>query len=70
MTHDAHSFRPYDPSRVNAIDPVELRFWCTDLGCSERQLNDAISTVGDHVAAIREFLKSGARGPRVASAPR
>jgi hypothetical protein len=60
MTQDSHDFRPYDPSRINALDPLELRYWCSDLGCTKRQLNAAISTVGDHVAAIREFLKSGA----------
>lgn len=59
MTHDPHAFKPYDPSRINALDPLELRYWCADLGCTERQLNVAIARVGDHVAAIREFLKSG-----------
>jgi hypothetical protein len=59
MTHDPHTLKPYDPSRINALDPAEMRYWCIDLGCTRRQLLDAISTVGDHVAAIREFLKSG-----------
>ena len=58
MTHHSHAFRPFDPSRINAVDPVELRYWYSELGCTERQLNNAISTVGDHVAAVREFLKS------------
>ncbi len=58
MSHDPHAFRPLDPSRINALDVVELRYWCIDLGCSERQLNQAISTVGDHVAAVREFLNT------------
>jgi len=53
MTHHSHAFRPFDPSRINAVDPVELRYWCSELGCTERQLNNAISTVGDHVAAVR-----------------
>jgi hypothetical protein len=60
MAHDPEAFRPYDPSRINALEPGELEYWCTGLSCNERQLNEAISTVGDHVAAVREFLKSSA----------
>ena len=58
MTDHPHDFKPYDPSRIDALDPRELRYWCAELDCTERQLNDAISRVGDHVAAVREFLRS------------
>jgi hypothetical protein len=69
MTQDPHAFRPFDPSRINALDPVELQYWCTDLGCTKRQLIEAISMVGDHVAAVRDFLKSRRDRRGDASAP-
>jgi hypothetical protein len=67
MTQRSDDFKPYDPSRINALDPFEVRYWCNDLGCTKRQLNGAISAVGDHVAAIREFLRSGARAASTSS---
>lgn len=50
-------WKPADPGRVNAIDPVELDYWCRTLGCSAEQLNAAIDRVGDHVTAVREELQ-------------
>ncbi len=60
MSHDLKEFKPLDPGRVNALDPVELRYWCRELGCTENQLLVAVGAVGEHVSAIREHLAARA----------
>lgn len=47
------SFKPLDPGRVSAIDPIELRYWCSELNGSESGLSQAIAKVGEHVAELR-----------------
>ena len=56
MSNDLAGFKPLDPGRVNAIDPVELRYWCRELHCTESELSEAIAKVGDHVAEVRQAL--------------
>jgi len=60
MTEDLSHFQPLDPGRINTMDPVELRYWCQQLHCTEQALNEALRKVGDHVSAVREQL--AARG--------
>jgi hypothetical protein len=60
MTEDLNHFQPMDPGRINTMDPVELRYWCQQLRCTEPELKDALSKVGDHVTAVRNEL--AARG--------
>ena len=59
MSVDMSHFKPLDPGRINTLDPVELQYWCKELHCTEAQLHDAISHVGDHVTAVRDRLSSG-----------
>ena len=56
MSDDLAHFHPLDPGRINAIDPVELRYWCQQLNCSEAQLREALAKAGDHVTAVRDRL--------------
>ena len=56
MSEDLAHFQPLDPGRVNAIDPVELRYWCQQVRCNGAQLRDALAKAGDHVTAVREQL--------------
>jgi Protein of unknown function (DUF3606) len=51
-------FKPLDPGRVNAVDPVEVKYWCNELNCTERQLAQAVAKVGEHVAEVRQVLSS------------
>ena len=60
MSDPQSKFEPLDPGRVNAIDPVELQYWCGELQCTEIELQEAVSKVGEHVAAVREQLTSRA----------
>lgn len=54
LTH----FKPMDPGRINPIDPVELAYWCRELHCTEAELAQAVAKVGEHIAAVREYLES------------
>ena len=56
MHDDPSNFQPLDPGRINTLDPIELRYWCSEFNCSEAELKDALSKVGEHVAAVRAQL--------------
>ena len=56
MLEEPTDFRPLDPGRVNSMDPIELRYWCRELHCTEAELKDALSKVGEHITAVREQL--------------
>ena len=58
MLDDLSNFKPLDPGRVNSMDPNELRYWSKEFHCTEAQLKDAVSKVGEHVAEVREQLAS------------
>lgn len=53
-------FKPLDPGRIQADDPVEMRYWSRELGCSDDALQQAVASVGPHVAAVRQHLASQA----------
>ena len=65
---DKHSRHvPMDPGRVNALDPLEVVYWCSDLHCTEAQLKAAVAAVGEHVTEVRQHLAgSPSRGGRSA----
>ena len=54
-------FKPLDPGRVNAVDPVEAKYWCNELKCTEDELAKAVAKVGEHVAEVRQFLATSSR---------
>jgi len=57
---DHHEFfTPLDPGRINSMDPIELKYQCTEFNCAETDLRDAIKAVGEHVTAVRDQLASG-----------
>ena len=58
MHDDLPSFKPLDPGRVNAVDPVESQYWCNELKCTEDELAKAVAEVGEHVAEVRRVLAS------------
>ena len=57
MPDDHSSFKPLDPGRIHALDPVELEYWCKQLDCTEKDLMAAIGKVGEHVTEVRQALK-------------
>ena len=52
LTH----FKPLDPGRVDTIDEVELQYWSQELHCTEAELMEAVSKVGDHITSVRDYL--------------
>lgn len=61
MDVEPRGFKPLDPGRVNTMDPVEKRFWCHELHCTEAELDRAVNKVGDHVAELRPELETHRR---------
>ena len=58
MRDDPSGFKPLDPGRVNAMDPVELQYWCKEFKCTAGELTEAVAKVGEHVTEIRLALAS------------
>jgi hypothetical protein len=58
MVDQPSHYKPLDPGRVDTLDRVELQYWCKELHCNEDELMDAVSKVGEHIAALREYLAS------------
>ena len=56
MHDEFKHFTPLDPGRIHMPDPVEVRYWCHELNCTEADLKDAVTKVGEHIAAVREEL--------------
>lgn len=49
-------YQPLDPGRIDSLDSAGLQYWCKELACTEAELTEAISKVGEHVTAVREHL--------------
>ena len=59
MSEEISQFRPLDPGRINLMDPIEVQYWCRELGCTESALEDAVDVAGEHIAAVRARLEAG-----------
>lgn len=51
-------FKPLDPGRIDIIDREELAYWSQEFDCTEAELAQAVTEVGEHVTAVREYLAS------------
>jgi hypothetical protein len=49
---------PADRARIDAANPVEVRWWSRLLGCSPTQLLEAVSRVGDSAALVEHLVDS------------
>lgn len=56
MADDLTKKRPQDSSKINIHEPWEVRYWCSELKCTESQLIAAVKAVGTNVAAVRRHL--------------
>jgi hypothetical protein len=56
MSDDLNNTGPQDDSRVNVNQPHEVQYWTQQLGCSERQLREAVAVVGVSATAVRAWL--------------
>lgn len=64
MSDVTSEFRPLDPGRVNLTDPLEVQYWCRELGCSTSDLESAVDQAGDHISAVRAQLEQQHAGAR------
>ena len=62
MTEEPAALRPSDYGYVNLRSEPERRYWAKELGCSEAQLIDAVTTVGPLVVEVKRHI-----GMRLAS---
>ncbi|CAN5499656.1 hypothetical protein BH10PSE16_BH10PSE16_14450 [soil metagenome] len=56
QNHATTDFKPLDPGRVDTLDPFELQYWSREFHCTEDELMQAVSEVGDHITSLREYL--------------
>lgn len=56
MADHPSQFKPLDPGRIDIIDQEELAYWRNELHCTESELAEAVTQVGEHVTAVREYL--------------
>lgn len=47
-----------DATRVSLKEDYEVRYWATRFACSEGQLRDAVTSVGNSVVAVEQYLKN------------
>ena len=58
LPDDLTPHKPLDPGRVDFMDPVQMQYWSRELHCTEAELRQTVSEVGDQITAIREHLAS------------
>ena len=58
MPDPSTPFKPLDPGRIDIIDQEELAYWSKEFHCTEPELAQAVTQVGEHVTAVREYLAS------------
>lgn len=56
MPDDLRKKRPQDSLRINIHEPYEVSYWCNTLGCTEKELIDAVKAVGDLAEKVKEYL--------------
>ena len=59
MADDLSNRGPQDRARINVNEGHELDYWCEALGCTERQLREAVAAVGVSADKVREYLGQG-----------
>ena len=58
MVAPSAPYKPLDPGRIDTQNQIELEYWSKELHCTLAELEEAVSKVGDHVTAVREYLAS------------
>ena len=55
---------PADRNRINVNEPSEVKYRLKEFGCTEQQLRQAISAVGDSAAKVSQYLKRKSTPPK------
>lgn len=56
MADNLKKRQPEDPKKINVNQEWEVTYWCNELKCTEKQLKDAVDSVGVKVDDVREYL--------------
>ena len=56
MSDDKTKKKPLDSSRINIHEPYEVNYWCDILGCTKKELTDAVNKVGTSATKVRSHL--------------
>jgi hypothetical protein len=57
MPDDKKIRAPHDKKRIDINDPAEVKNWCKALGCTERELRNAVESVGTSAEEVKTYLK-------------
>ena len=50
--------RPQDARKINVTQSYEISYWTNALGCTEKELIDAVKQVGTSVDAVKRYLQN------------
>jgi hypothetical protein len=56
MSDNLSQKRPQDSNRISLSESWEIQYWTRELNCSEEELKDAVTTVGNSAEAVRKYL--------------
>ncbi|HUP92653.1 MAG TPA: DUF3606 domain-containing protein [Solimonas sp.] len=56
MNSDDNRFERQADRQVSVGQGEEFRGWCRNLGCSEKELREALSAVGRSAESVSEYL--------------
>ena len=56
MPDDLTKKRPHDSQRINLNQDHEVRYWCNKFNCTKKELQDAVSLIGDSAAVVQRYL--------------
>lgn len=56
MPDDLTRKRPHDSQRINLDQEHEVQYWCDKFDCTEEELREAVSLIGDSSAVVQRYL--------------
>ena len=59
MCDDLTRRGPEDPRYINLNQDHEIRYWCNEFNCTEKELRDAVTLVGNSARDVRTYLSLG-----------
>ena len=57
MASDPRPYGPIDRSQVSTSEPWEIKYWTERFGVSEKELKDAVFTVGAECDDVMRYLR-------------
>ena len=57
MSDDKNKTGSPDSKRISTNEPYEVKYWTEELGCTAKELQNAIDEVGTSVVAVKKQLE-------------